>query len=702
MNEHEHDHPSPETAHPQKQSDQESRKPQAEKPGQDHAQHDGMAKPGQNHEQHKGGAAHDHKKMIADYRKRFFIVLILTIPILILSPMTQGLLSVDWQFPGSNWIEFVLATTVYLYGGYPFLRGFFQELKERAPGMMVLIAIAITAAYLYGAAAVSGLGGMDFFWELSTLILVMLLGHWMEMKSIAGASRELELLVQLMPDQAHLIADGGTKDVRTDTLKENDRILIKPGEKIAADGTVSDGESYVNESLLTGESKPVKKGKGAKLIAGSINGEGSLTVTVSHSSKDSYLSKVIQLVDEAQRSKSKTQLLADRAAQILTIIALVAGSITLAVWMFAGEPLSFALERMVTVIVISCPHALGLAVPLVVAISTALAARHGLLIKNRNAFENSRKITAIIFDKTGTLTYGKFEVSRVVSVQQGVGENDILRLAASLEKNSQHPIAAGILEKAKASNIQAPDPANFQSITGKGVEADVDWKHIHVVGPGYLKEKNIGLPQDFQSTAAETIVFVLINDALAGYIALADKIREESAPAIETLHQAGIKCTLLTGDNDAVAKSVSEQLKMDGYFAQVLPHEKLDKVKELQAKGEFVAMTGDGVNDAPALAQADIGIAVGSGSDIAAETAGIILVNSNPKDIASLIMFGKATHRKMIQNLLWATGYNVVALPLAAGVLYYSTGILLSPALAAVFMSVSTIIVAINAKMLKI
>ncbi len=648
-----------------------------------------------------GTAGHDHHKMIEDFKRRFYIVLLLTIPVLALSPMIQKFIGMNWDFPSSKYILFALSSLIFFYGGLPFLKGFVSEIKNRAPGMMILIAVAITTAYAYSMATVFGLQGMDFFWELSTLILIMLLGHWVEMKSIAGASRELELLVQLMPDKAHLLSADKVTDVKTDSLKEGDIILIKPGEKIAADGVIAEGESYVNESMLTGESVPVKKMIGAKLIAGSLNGEGSIKLTVSHSSKDSYLSKVIKLVDDAQKSKSKTQLLADKAALILTIVALTSGFATFAFWMIYGQPLQFALERMVTVIVICCPHALGLAVPLVVAISTSLAAKNGLLIKNRSAFEDSRKITTLIFDKTGTLTTGKFEVSRIVSLQKDFPENEIVRLAASLEKNSQHPIATGILQKAEELKITVPEPTDFQSITGKGIEAKVEDKRVRVVNPGYLKENKLTLPTDFQTSDAETIVFILINDTVAGFIALADKIRPESAPAIGTLHQNNIKSFLLTGDNAKVAKSVSDQLKMDGFFAEVLPDQKLEKIKELQSKGEFVAMTGDGVNDAPALAQANIGIAVGSGSDIAAETAGIILVNSNPKDIASLILFGKATHRKMIQNLIWATGYNVVALPLAAGVLY-SYGILLSPAVGAVFMSVSTIVVAINAKLLKI
>jgi Cu2+-exporting ATPase len=656
--------------------------------------------------EHHGNASmgmpgHDHHKMIADFRLRFVICLGLSIPIMILSPMLQKLAGISLQFTGSQYVAFALSSAVFLYGGFPFLKGFFNEIKNRTPGMMILIAVAISTAYIYSAATVFGLKGEDFFWELATLITIMLLGHWLEMKSIAGASRELELLVQLMPEQAHLIAGNKISDVKTDSLKEGDIILIKPGEKIAADGLVAEGESYLNESMLTGESVPVKKTKGQKVIAGSINGNGSIKVTVSHASKDSYLSKVIKLVDDAQKSKSKTQLLADRAALVLTIVALALGIGTLGFWLIYGEPLQFALERMVTVIVICCPHALGLAVPLVVAISTSLAAKNGLLIKNRTAFEDSRKITTILFDKTGTLTIGKFEVSKINSFQTGFDKNEIIRIASALEQNSEHPIATGILAKAKELSIAIPQVNNFKAITGKGVEAEVEGKNIKVVSPGYLKENKILIQENYAGCSAETIVFIIVNDQLAGSISLGDKIRPESAEAIQTLHANKIKSILLTGDNAIVAKSVSEELKMDGYFAEVLPDQKLEKIKELQAKGEFVAMTGDGVNDAPALAQANIGIAVGSGSDIAAETAGIILVNSNPKDIASLILFGKATYRKMIQNLIWATGYNVVAIPLAAGVLY-KWGILLTPAIGAVLMTVSTVVVAINAKMLKV
>jgi Cu2+-exporting ATPase len=649
----------------------------------------------------EGHNHHDHVGMIADFKKRFYLVLILTIPIILLSTMIQHFMGVDWHFKGSSYILFALSSVVFFYGGWPFLKGWVNEVKTRNPGMMFLIGFAITVAYIYSVAIVFGLQGMDFFWELATLILIMLLGHWIEMKSIAGASKELELLVQLMPADAHMVMPDMVHDVKTDTLKENDIILVRPGEKVAADGIILEGESYLNESMLTGESKPVKKTKGDKVIAGSINGSGSFKVTVSHTAKDSYLSQIVKLVDDAQKAKSKTQLLADKAAKWLTIIAIVGGIATFLYWYLTGQSLAFAMERMVTVIVICCPHALGLAVPLVVAKSTALSAKNGLLIKNRTAFENARKITTIVFDKTGTLTVGKFEVSKIVTLPGGVPENDIIRLASALEQNSEHPIATGILQKVKELSIPIPSADNFNAITGKGVEATVEGKKIMVVSPGYLKEKKISLPDKFTANDTETVVFLIINNKLSGYIALSDEIRPESAGAVQTLKQNGIKSILLTGDNSKVAKSVSETIGMNSFIAEVLPHEKLEKIKELQSKGEFVAMTGDGINDAPALAQADVGIAVGSGSDIAAETAGIVLVNSNPKDIVSLILFGKATYRKMIQNLIWATGYNVVALPLAAGVLY-KPGILLSPAAGAVLMTVSTVIVAINASTLKI
>jgi len=642
-----------------------------------------------------------HSSGIADFKKRFYVVLVLTIPIMLLSEMIQHWFGIHFSFPGSKYVLFFLSSIVFFYGGWPFLKGLVGELRAKNPGMMTLVGFAISVAYIYSVATVLGLKGMDFFWELATLILIMLLGHWIEMKSVAGASRELELLVQLMPDDAHLVHGEHILDVKTETLKGGDIILIKPGEKIAADGIITEGKSYLNESMLTGESKPVEKGKGDSVIAGSINGNGAIKVAVSHGTKDSYLSQVIKLVQDAQKSKSKTQLIADRAARWLTLIALAAGITTFLVWYLSGKDLAFSIERMVTVIVICCPHALGLAVPLVVAKSTALSAKHGLLIKNRTAFENARKITTLVFDKTGTLTIGKFEVSKIISTSEELSEKELLRYTAALEQNSEHPIATGIIQKANDLSIQITAAENFNAITEKGVEATVEGKDIKVVSPGYLSDKNIVIPYNFQADATETVVFVLVNNKLAGYISLSDQIRTESAEAIQTLHQINIKSVLLTGDNRKVAETVAGKLGMDSFFAEVLPHQKLDKIKELQDKGEFVAMTGDGVNDAPALAQADVGIAVGSGSDIAAETAGIVLVNSNPKDVVSLIQFGKATYRKMIQNLIWATGYNIVALPLAAGVLY-KLGILLSPAAGAVLMSVSTVVVAINASLLRV
>jgi Cu2+-exporting ATPase len=650
----------------------------------------------------KDGSAHaSHSSGIADFKRRFFVVLLLTVPVMLLSQMIQHWLGLHIHFTGSQYVLLVLSSGVFFYGGWPFLKGLVGEIRVKNPGMMTLIGFAITVAYIYSTATVFGLEGMDFFWELATLILIMLLGHWIEMKSVAGASRELELLVQLMPDDAHLVNGNQVTDVKTESLQANDIILIKPGEKVAADGIIEDGESYLNESMLTGESKPVVKRKGDKVIAGSINGNGSIKVKVAHGFKDSYLSQVIKLVDDAQRSKSRTQLLADKAAKWLTAIAIISGIATFLYWYFTGQTLAFAMERMVTVIVICCPHALGLAVPLVVARSTALSAKNGLLIKNRTAFENARKITTVVFDKTGTLTVGKFEVSKIVSFQQGMDEREIIRIAAALEQNSEHPIATGILQKAKDLGLTTAAANNFNAITGKGVEGMVGNKKVLVVSPGYLAEHNIALPTGFAANDTETVVFIIVDNVLSGSIALSDEIRPESIEAIETLKQNNIKSILLTGDNSRVAASVSKTLGMDSFFAEVLPHQKLEKIKELQRRGDFVAMTGDGVNDAPALAQADIGIAVGSGSDIAAETAGIILVNSNPKDVVNLILFGKATYRKMIQNLAWATGYNVVALPLAAGVLY-KAGILLSPAAGAVLMSVSTVVVAINAGMLNV
>jgi Cu2+-exporting ATPase len=647
-----------------------------------------------------GHARHDHHAMmIADFKKRFWISLLLTMPVLLLSEMIQHWLGFTIHFPGDKYILLLLSSFIFIYGGWPFLKGFFDEIKGKSPGMMTLIALAITVAYVFSLAVVFGFEGMDFFWELATLIVIMLLGHWLEMKSVLGASKALQLLVGMMPAEAHKLHGDHVMDVKLEELQKDNVILIKPGEKVPADGIVAEGESYLNESMLTGESKPVKKGQNDKVIGGSLNGSGSLKVRVIHTGKESYLNKVITLVQEAQKTKSRTQHLADRAAKWLTYIALGVGLVTLVVWLLLGQGTNYAIERMVTVMVISCPHALGLAIPLVVGISTALSARNGLLIRNRTAFENSRKITTIVFDKTGTLTKGEFGVTRIETFDN-ISKNELLKYAASLEQSSEHPIAIGIMQKAKKEKLEIFKTEKFNSITGKGVEARVNGRSVKVVSPGYLKEKNITVPGGSISSQAETIVFVLIEEELIGYIALADEIRPESRHAIDSFKEIGIKVMMATGDNERVATAVAVELRLDGYYAEVLPHQKVEIVKELQNKNEFVAMTGDGVNDAPALAQADVGIAVGSGTDVAAETADIILVNSNPQDILNLILFGKATYKKMVQNLIWATGYNAIAIPLAAGVLY-STGFVLDPAIGAVFMSLSTIVVAINAQLLK-
>ena len=649
-----------------------------------------------------GGHASHHAHMVADFRKRFWISLIITLPVLFLSPMIQKLLGYGISLTGrtDQYILFCLSTFIYFYGGWPFLTGLVNELKNRLPGMMTLIAVAITVAWGYSSATTLGVKGSTFFWELATLIDIMLLGHWIEMKSVMGASRSLEKLVEMMPSEAHRITNGKTQDVKIDALQKGDRVLVRPGEKIPVDGDILDGDSHVNESMVTGESLPVSKKKDDSVIGGTINGNGSLTVTVRQVGEDAYLSKVIHMVRDAQSKKSRTQNLADRIAFWLTLIALTIGFGTLTAWLILGKPFVFALERMATVMVITCPHALGLAVPLVVAISTSLSAQKGLLIRNRTAFENSRKISLLAFDKTGTLTRGNFAVTRFGSLNHQWHDKDILQLAGALEVKSEHPLAVGIMEKIKQDNMKLPEAASFNAIPGTGIEGDVDQKKVRVVGPEFFREKHMDIPEEAVKSERETVVFVMVDDEVSGFIAMSDEIRDESYEAVRILKKSGLKVIMMTGDNEKVARSVSDELGLDGYYAGILPDQKLEKVKEFQQKGEFVAMTGDGINDAPALAMADVGIAVGSGTDIAAETADIILVNSNPKDIASLVLFGKATYAKMIQNFIWATGYNVVAIPLAAGVLY-SAGIIISPALGAVLMSISTIIVAINAQLLR-
>jgi Cu2+-exporting ATPase len=642
--------------------------------------------------------------MIKDYRRRFIVSTILTIPILLLDPIIQGLLGYTIIIPGQRYILFLMASIVYFYGGLPFLKGFVNELRKKTPGMMVLIAVAISTAYLYSVLILTGLPGKPFFWELATLIDIMLLGHWIEMKSILGASRALEEMVKLLPSEAHLLReDGTTVDVPIEKLVPGDKVLIKPGEKIPVDGIIIEGRTSVNESMLTGESKPVSKDVGDEVIAGSINGEGSIIVEVRKTGAETYLSQVIELVRQAQETRSKTQDLANRAAYFLTIIAIIGGSLTFLIWLFSQTDIAFALERAVTVMVITCPHALGLAVPLVVAVSTALAARNGFLIRQRDAFERARELDVVVFDKTGTLTKGEFGVTDIIVLGDSE-EKDILRLAASLESKSEHPIAQGIVSKAVEMGIKLDYVDDFKAIPGRGVEGIVNGRRIMVVSPGYLRENRlVSYLEKIREVEEQgkTVVFVLEDSKPIGAIALGDLVREESKEAVKALKEMGLKVVMLTGDNKSVARWVSEELGLDEFYAEVLPHEKVEVVKKLQRRGYKVAMVGDGINDAPALIQADVGIAIGAGTDVAIESADIILVRNDPRDVVHIISLARKTYKKMMQNLFWATGYNAVAIPLAAGILY-NQGIVLSPAAAAVLMSLSTVIVAINARLLKL
>lgn len=563
------------------------------------------------------------------------------------------------RFSGDAQVQFVLASVVYFYGGWPFLAGFVAESRKGRPGMMTLIALAISVAYFYSSAVVFGLEGEVFFWELATLIDIMLLGHWIEMKSVMGASAALEKLVRLMPSEAHVVEpEGGTRDVKVVDLKHGDKVLVKPGEKIPTDGIILEGRSTVNEAMLTGESNPVEKGEGDEVIGGAINGEAAFTIEVRKTGGETYLSQVIEMVRRAQESKSRTQDLANRAALWLTIIAISVGAITLATWLIIGETFDFSLERAVTVMVIACPHALGLAVPLVVAVSTSIAAGNGLLIRDRSAFERAREINAIVFDKTGTLTEGRFGVTDVISLGER-SEEELLKLAAGLESQSEHPIADGVVRSAKERGIEFSSPEEFKAIPGKGAEAIVDGTRLMIVSPGYLREKNLTISDPRVQEVAEqgkTVVYLLIDDQVAGAIALADIIRPESREALGRLNEMGIQVMMLTGDAKAVAIWVSAELGLDEYFAEVLPDQKASKIKEIQSRGLIVAMTGDGVNDAPALTQADVGIAVGAGTDVAIESADIVLVRSDPRDVTAIIQLARATYRKMVQNLWWPRG----------------------------------------------
>jgi Cu2+-exporting ATPase len=634
-----------------------------------------------------------------EFKRKFWVSLLFTIPILLLSEMIQMWLGFSLRIPFQKEALLLLSTIIYFYGGLPFLKGLLDELRNRQPGMMTLIGTAISVAFFYSAATVLFIVGKDFFWELATLIDVMLLGHWIEAKSVLGASRALEELVRIMPTTAHLVKNGEIVDIPVSQLKTGDTVLVRPGEKVPSDGVVVEGESFANEALLTGESRPVPKGTNDKVIGGSINAEGALRVRIERTGEETYLAQVIKLVRQAQESKSKTQDLANRAAALLFYVAIGAGAITYLTWFLLGRP-DFALERSVTVLVIACPHALGLAIPLVVALSTSITAKSGILIRDRTAFENVRNINAIVLDKTGTLTVGRFGVSDLVSF---VPQEELLRLTASVELNSEHIIAKAIVEHAQERGVKIPRAREFKAIPGRGAYGRVGRREVYVGGPNLLKEINIEAKDPKIESLQEqgkTVIFTVADGRLVGVFALADKIRDESYEAVKRLKESGIKVYMLTGDAEEVARGVAKELGIDDYFAQVLPHEKAEKVKLLRGEGYRVAMVGDGVNDAPALVTADVGIAIGAGTDVAIESADIILVRNDPGDIVKVIDLSRKTYSKMVQNLWWAAGYNIIAIPLAAGALY-NFGVVVSPAFGAILMSLSTVIVAFNSQTLR-
>ena len=655
---------------------------------------------------HSGNGGHDHVEMVADFRRRFWVSLVLTPPVLLLSPMIQHWLGIEGtqDFPGSEFLLFALSSVAYLYGGWPFLAGFFSEIRDRKPGMMTLIALAISVAYIYSAAVTFGLPGMSFYWELVTLIVIMLLGHWLEMRSVMGASRALEELVRLLPDTAARLDDGGAiTEVPISELVPGDRVLIRPGAKVPVDGTILDGKSSFNEAMLTGESRPVSKEPGDSAIGGAINGASAVTIEVTATGDKTYLAQVINLVKEAQATRSRTQDIANRAAGWLTYIALSVGLGTLVVWLYLGESPQFAIERMVTVMVIACPHALGLAVPLVVAVSTSLSAGSGLLIRDRAAFERARNLNAVVFDKTGTLTEGRFGVSDIVLLAGGTEEVE-LRFAASAESHSEHPIAHGIVAAARERGVAFPAPGQVRNITGEGIVAEVEGRDIRIVSPGHLARQGNPVPAERLRELegqGKTVVVLVRDGEPRALFALADIVRPESREAIAELKGLGISSVMLTGDARGVAAAVSKELGIAEYFAEVLPDQKSAKIKELQGRGLQVAMVGDGVNDAPALVQADLGVAIGAGTDVAVESADVVLVRSDPRDVAAILGLSRATYRKMVQNLIWATAYNAIAIPMAAGITF-GTGFLMTPAVGAVLMSASTIIVAINAQLLRL
>ena len=678
-----------------------------------HVGHDGNS----GHDKHTGHDEHAGHSP-AMFRSKFYLSLILTLPVVYWSGHIQELLGYSAPvFPGSAWIPALLGTVVFLYGGVVFLKGAWHELVARLPGMMTLISLAISVAFVFSWVVDAGLiVAESLWWELATLVTIMLLGHWIEMRSISQAEGALNELAKLLPDTATRITDSGEEQVAVADLADGDIVLVRPGESLPADGVVRKGESSINESMITGESRPVKRGEGDEVIAGTINGSGSLRVEVTGTGERTKLSGIMRLVAEAQQSKSRAQHLADRAAQLLTVVALAAGVVTLIAWQFAGAPIDFSIIRVVTVLVIACPHALGLAVPLVVAISTTLGARNGLLVRDRRGLEEARNLHTVVFDKTGTLTLGEFRVVDLVTAP-GTSEDDALRAAAAVEAESEHPIARGIVKSAAERGLAADAPTShngarlpaaggFRALPGKGVAATVEGVEYRIGGPALLSSENVEVPEALREAAeaaagrGQAAIYLLRDGAALAVFAVADAVREESREAIRALHERGIKVAMLTGDAKAVAEAVAAELSIDTVFAEVLPEDKAAKVKQLQEGGHKVAMVGDGVNDAPALATADIGIAIGAGTDVAVEAGHIVLVRSDPRDIPRIVSLSRATYRKMVQNLWWAAGYNIVAIPLAAGALA-AWGILLTPAVGAVLMSASTVIVAINAQLLK-
>lgn len=652
------------------------------------------------HGDHDKHAGHDP----AMFKQKFWLSFALTIPVLLYSHTIQELLNFSVpSFPGSSWLPAVFGIIIFFYGGLVFLRGAVSELQAKLPGMMTLISLAITVAFAYSlAVSLKLVDGMDFWWELASLVTIMLLGHWLEMASVMNAQGALKELAKLLPDEAERITKNGTEKVSVSELKIGDKVLIRPGAQIPVDGTVVKGESKVNESMLTGESKPVDKSKNDLLAAGTVNGSGSLTMKVTKVGGDTALAGIMKLVSEAQSSKSKTQLLADQAAAYLFYIALLAAFITAIGWSLYGESSGYILERIVAVLIIACPHALGLAIPLVTAISTSKAAGAGVIVRERSALELARNVDVVLFDKTGTLTTGEQGVVGIVAKDK----KELLSIASGIENESEHPIARAIVAKAKEMNIKPRASKNFSALEGRGAKALLGKDTYFIGGPQLLKEQNTTLSEELQSSTkqahnnGQTVVYVLKGESVLGAILIADTIRPESKKAVLSLQNAGKKVAIVTGDSEGVARWVAKELKIDEYHAEVLPENKSQVVEKLQADGSKVAFVGDGVNDAPALTKADVGIAIGAGTDVAIESAGIVLASSNPQGVAKIINLSKATYRKMQQNLVWATGYNVIAIPLAAGALA-GFGFVLSPAVGAILMSLSTIIVAFNAQLLR-